>query len=93
MKWGLLETWRPKIAIPSRMLAVQKKLAGFCSSKARPARKSCWRWKETMSVLSYQEPPAQTEGEVMSVTKAEWKRVFFSFRTQPWVGKAEKNRQ
>ena len=72
---------------------MQKKLAGFCSSKARPARKSCWRCQETMSVLSYLELPAQTEGEMMSVTKAERRRVFFSFRTQPWLGKAERNRQ
>ena len=40
MKWGRLETWRPKIAIPSRILALQIKLVDFCSSKARPPRTS-----------------------------------------------------
>lgn len=40
LRWGLLETWRPKIDIPSRMLALQKKFAGFCHSRARPPKKS-----------------------------------------------------
>lgn len=44
VKQGLPETWRPKIDIPSKMLALQENLAGFCNSKARAAKKSMNNW-------------------------------------------------
>lgn len=72
VKWGLLEAWRPKIATLSRMLALQKNACWFLKpqSKAPKEERERWHRKETMSLLSYREPPAQT-GETMAVIRME----------------------